>query len=134
MSTLSGQRPFASVAVVSIGLDEIVVRSSQDVEFFFTVNGVRRTQKDLKPILAESAFMPDGPNETIPGYLNAAQKQSLIANGTYNADGTVNLQTAERLGWTKVWHDREEAFKTSAEKAAAKRAAQHSGQGQPGQR
>jgi hypothetical protein len=30
----------------------------------------------------------------------------LIQNGTYNADGTVNMETARRLGWDKVWEER----------------------------
>jgi hypothetical protein len=34
-------------------------------------------------------------------------KRRLIENGTYNADGTVNLETAERVGWTKLWAERE---------------------------
>ena len=35
--------------------------------------------------------------------LNAVQKQHVIDNGTYNPDGTVNMRTALRLGWNKVW-------------------------------
>lgn len=37
----------------------------------------------------------------------------LISNGTYREDGTVNMETAERMGWTKTWADRE-AEKTAA--------------------
>ena len=33
----------------------------------------------------------------------ASTKSRLIANGTYNADGTVNMDTAKRLGWTEKW-------------------------------
>ena len=33
-------------------------------------------------------------------------KARLIANGTYNADGTVNMTTAERLGWAQKWRER----------------------------
>ena len=34
----------------SIGLDEIVVKGSRNVEFFYTVNGVRKAHKDSPPI------------------------------------------------------------------------------------
>jgi hypothetical protein len=30
----------------------------------------------------------------------------LISNGTYNADGTVNVETARRLGWDRMWEER----------------------------
>ena len=29
-------------------------------------------------------------------------QQRLVANGTYNADGTINRETALRLGWEKA--------------------------------
>jgi hypothetical protein len=41
-------------------------------------------------------------------------KRRLIANGTYNSDRTVNLETAERLDWAKAWRDREEQAKAAA--------------------
>jgi hypothetical protein len=34
------------------------------------------------------------------------QREMLISNGTYNPDGTPNLVTAERLGWSKIWAER----------------------------
>ncbi len=34
------------------------------------------------------------------------QKQMLVSNGTYKADGTVNMETARRLGWDKEWERR----------------------------
>ncbi|HXM75787.1 MAG TPA: hypothetical protein VN971_03355, partial [Thermoanaerobaculia bacterium] len=54
----------------------------------------------------------------IPAYLTEEAKRRLIANGTYNPDGTVNMTTAEKAGFTKIWADRE------AEKASTSRAAQ----------
>lgn len=48
-------------------------------------------------------------------------KQRLVENGTYNADGTVNMETAERMGWTKMWAEREEQAKAAAARAAAER-------------
>ena len=55
----------------------------------------------------------------MPLYLTEEARRRLIANGTYNADGTVNMATAERLGWTKMWADREAAAQEAHRKAAA---------------
>jgi hypothetical protein len=98
----------ATVAVIRIDLEGILVKASRNVEFFYTVNGVRKTHRDLKPIGPGSEFMPRSADARIPAYLTEGQKTMLVSNGTYNADGTVNMQTAERLGWAKAWRDREE--------------------------
>lgn len=96
----------ATVAVQSIGLDRIVVRGSRNVEFFYLVNGVRHAYKDNGPIAEnERMFVPETPDQPMPPYLPAALQQRLISNGTYNADGTVNMETARRLGWDKIWEE-----------------------------
>jgi hypothetical protein len=97
----------ATVAVKSIGLDRIVIQGSRNVEFFYTVNGVRRTFKDQKPIRRGSEFAPAKAEATIPRYLSETQKRLLIQNGTYRPDGAVNMETARRLGWDRVWAERE---------------------------
>jgi hypothetical protein len=100
----------ATVAVQSIGLDRIVVRGSRNVDFFYTVNGVRRSFRDFAPIQdAEEVYMPEKPGVTLDshGYLAADQKRALIQNGTYKPDGTVNMETAHRLGWDRIWAERE---------------------------
>jgi hypothetical protein len=58
--------------------------------------------------------MPESASETIPAYLTEEAKRRLIANGTYNPDGTVNLETAERLGWTRAWKEREDRGRRTA--------------------
>jgi hypothetical protein len=93
----------ASVAVVQAGLDEIVVKSSRNVEFYYSVQGVRKTFKDLQPIASGTEYVPRSDKETMSGALSPGQKQLLIQNGTYNPDGTVNMETAQRLGWDKNW-------------------------------
>ncbi len=97
----------AMMAVMSKDLEHIVVRSSKDIAFDYLVHGVRRAFKDFQSIRQSQEFMPRSGDEKMPGYLTEEAKQRLIANGTYNADGTVNMATAERLGWTKIWADRE---------------------------
>jgi hypothetical protein len=96
----------ATVAVQSIGLDRIVVKGSRNVEFFYTVNGVRATFPDHKAIDDGTEFVPKSADARIPRYLSEGQKQLLIQNGTYKADGTVNMETAQRLGWDRVWAER----------------------------
>jgi hypothetical protein len=102
----------ASFAVVRIGIDGILVKASRDVEFFYTVNGVRRAYNHWDPIQEnEKFFVPESPEATLPAYLSEEERGRLIANGTYNADGTVNMDTAERLGWTKMWAERQSAHR-----------------------
>jgi hypothetical protein len=52
-------------------------------------------------------FVPETAEERMPAVYTAEQRRRLIANGTYKEDGTVNMTTAERMGWTKMWADRE---------------------------
>jgi hypothetical protein len=94
---------FSQVAVVSMGLDSIELKSSRDVEFFYHVNGVRRTFRDWQVTVQSDEFRPSGPSATMPEYLSAEQKKSLIRNGTYNPDGTVNMSTARQAGWDVEW-------------------------------
>jgi hypothetical protein len=99
-------REMATIAVMEIGLDRIVVKGSRNVEFFYTVNGVRRSHEHLRPIVPGREFMPEGPEARLPAYLTDVQKAMLVSNGTYTADGKVNPQTARRLGWDKAWESR----------------------------
>jgi hypothetical protein len=110
---------FASVAVVSIDTDRIVLKSTRDVPFFYTVNGVRKSFKDVRPIVdSQTFFMPDSPRATMPLAYSDEQRRALIDNGTYNADGTPNMYTAERVGWARVWQEREERARADAARAA----------------
>ena len=97
----------ASVGVMKADLNEIVVQSSRNLEFYYLVNGVRHTQKGLTPIAEGTEFIPRHANSKIPAYLTEGQKRFLIQNGTYKADGTVNMETAHRNGWDRIWAERE---------------------------
>ncbi|HEX9147994.1 MAG TPA: hypothetical protein VF958_02415 [Thermoanaerobaculia bacterium] len=96
----------ATVAVESIGLDRIVVRGSRNVEFFYTVNGVRTTFKDFQPIQDNIAFVGTAEDAGMPGAWSPEQKRRLVASGAFNPDGTVNRETAHRLGWDSFWESR----------------------------
>ena len=102
----------AQMAVISRDLNQIVVRSSRDVTFDYHVNGIRRAFKDWQVVAEGREFRPVSPDQKIPTWLTEEAKSRLIANGTYNPDGTVNMNTAERLGWAKAW--REEAAAAAA--------------------
>src|SRR5262249_29745383 len=96
----------ASMFVVSEDLNQIVVRSSRDVRFHYMVNGVRRAFKDHQAIADGTEFIPRSSSDRMPSYLTEEARRRLIANGTYNPDGTVNMETAQRLGWAKEWSER----------------------------
>ena len=108
----------AGMYVVSEDLSQIVVRSSHDVMFHYMVNGVRKAYKDHQPIVAGDEFMPPHPGFRMPDSFAPDTKQRLIANGTYNEDGSVNMATAEKLGWTKVWAAKELARAKAIEVSA----------------
>jgi hypothetical protein len=97
----------ASFAVLKMDLDEIVVQASRNVEFSYLVQGVRATYRDVTPFRGAAEFMPRSAEAKLPLWLSPAQRQLLIQNGTYREDGTVNLETARRLGWDRKWAERE---------------------------
>jgi hypothetical protein len=99
---------FAQVAVVSAGLDVIELKSTRDVEFSYIVHGVRRAFRGFQPIQDGDEFAPESPDDRLPRYLTEEAKKRLVQNGTYNPDGTVNMQTAERVGWARKWREEEQ--------------------------
>ncbi len=108
---------FAQIYVESQDLNQIVVRSSKDVTFHYLVQAVRRAFKDFSPLARGYEFMPLSADAHMPLYLTDEAKRRLIANGTYNIDGTVNMVTAEKAGWTKVWADRKAEAEAAGKKA-----------------
>jgi hypothetical protein len=108
--------------VASKDLRRIVVRSAADVEFDYLVQGVRRGFRDLQPVQRGQEFVPRSLDDRVPAYVTEDAKRRLIANGTYNADGTVNVETAERLGWTRMWREKEQRDREAAQAARARAA------------
>jgi len=47
--------------------------------------------------------VPEGPSFRLPEAFSAVERQRLIDTGIYNADGTVNMNTAEKQGWAATW-------------------------------
>ncbi len=122
----------AIVSVASADLNSIVVQSAaKQVDFYYLVNGVRKSFKNWDPMAQPDHFMPESSDARMPMAFSPEQRRRLIANGTYNADGTVNMATAERVGWTRIWADRKAAAQAATEKnAAAVRAETQRGQAQ----
>lgn len=92
----------AQVGVVSMDLNHIVAEGSRDVEFSYLVQGVRRGYASLKPIQDNVYFVPASADAKMDPWPQQV-KDTLIRLGIYNADGTVNMETAERFGWAKAW-------------------------------
>ena len=107
----------AVVWVASEDLDQIVLRSAKDVKVHYLVQGVRRAYKNWEVISDGPEYQPMSPDGKIPDYLNAEAKRRLIENGTYNPEGTVNMNTAERMGWAAKWRQEAEARAKAAEPA-----------------
>ena len=97
---------FTQIWVESVDLNNVVIRSSRDVEFHYIVHGIRRAFRDFNPITQGQEFMPQTPGDTLSPGLPTEIRERLITMGVYNPDGTVNMRTAERLGWDRVWEAR----------------------------
>ena len=97
---------FVQVRVEKKEIDRVVVRTSKDTTFDWVVQGIRRAYKDAEVTPRSELLRPEGPDATIPAWLSPDEKARVVSNGLYNADGTVNLRTAERLGWTREWEAR----------------------------
>ncbi len=87
----------------SLDLDRVVVLGSQDLDFSYLVQGVRKGYVGYDPVQPNRIYVPHSATDTLPAWLTDTQRQTLIANGTYHADGTVNLTTAHNLGWDRLW-------------------------------
>src|SRR5262249_11289921 len=110
---------FTSVTVRSLDLDQAVVLGSRDVDFYYTLNGIRKGYAGYDPIKSNTVFVPSGLDHNIWTSLNAEQQLRLVANGIYNPDGTLNRETAHRLGWDALWNA------TGADGATADASATH---------
>jgi hypothetical protein len=108
----------ATVGVLRMDLNEIVAQSSRNLEFSYLVQGVRRTFEHFEPIVdAGVRYVRQGASSKLPAGLPEETRRRLIANGTYNPDGTVNMETAHRFGWDRLWAERSEEL-PSPEKAS----------------
>lgn len=91
--------------VESESLERIVVRASADTKLHYLVQGVRKAYRDFQPVVPGDEFMPRSPEDTLPLWLSEEGRRRLVSNGTFHPDGTVNMETAERAGWTRRWRE-----------------------------
>lgn len=104
----------ATFAVMRINLNEVVVKASRNVEFFYTVNGVRKGRSGFQPIRKNEYFRPASATDEMRDWPSAVRAK-LVANGTLTPEGTPNPETAERLGWKVLWEKEAADAKTRGE-------------------
>jgi hypothetical protein len=104
----------ATMAVEGKSLDRITVLSSHDVDFDYEIHGVHLGYRNFQSVSEGIEYAPRSPDDRMPAAWPEHVKQRLIANGTYNADGTVNMTTAERVGWAENWRKAEEKARSEA--------------------
>ena len=95
----------ATVAVLDEGPEGIVVQASRNVKVHYVVYAEREAVRNPDPIIENVHFRSD-PGRDFLANLPDTFRQLMIQNGTLNADGTANLETAKRLGWDKEWEKR----------------------------
>lgn len=84
-------------------IDGITVAGTPDVEFDYQVIGVRKAFADFTPVHANTSFVPRSAAQAknLAAALPPENVRRLIANGTLNADHSVNPLKAHRLGWDR---------------------------------
>ena len=92
--------------VSDLNLDQIVVQGARDVEFFYTVNGVRRDYARFEAIAHSNEFVPESAASRLSESLSDTARRNLVTNGAYHPDGSVNLETARALSWDRIWAQR----------------------------
>ena len=107
---LTPEGVWAPLYVASKSKEKILVQVAEggplDATFSYTVMALRDGFQDHEPIQENSHFTADGASawqfenqfaEDTPD--NIAIREMLMANGIMNADGSLNTQTAQGLGW-----------------------------------
>jgi hypothetical protein len=94
----------ATVAVISEGEDGIVIEASRNVKVHYVVYAERESFRQSSAIIDNVHFR--GESEDEMRHLPDSYRLRMIRNGTLNPDGTVNMETARRLGWDKEWEKR----------------------------
>lgn len=116
----------ANFAILQVDLNDIVIQASKDVEFFYTVTGVRASFRDHNPVQENLIYRPDAKagGGDIRLALSPSQLRVLMANQVLNDDGTWNRATAEKLGW-QVPEDADKAKQAEPARAVPVRPDNH---------
>jgi hypothetical protein len=89
----------AAIACVSRSLERVEFRGTADVEFDYVVHGVRAGFSDRDVIQPNRLFVPRRLSDARLAQLPAEAVRRLKANRILNDDGSVNEETAKRMGW-----------------------------------
>jgi hypothetical protein len=92
----------ASMFYLSKSLDRIEVGGTDDVEFDYFVNGIRRGFQDAQIVAENQSFIPRFRGVPYGTQYPQELRQILVDSGILNADFTPNEATAVRLGWTLI--------------------------------
>jgi hypothetical protein len=71
----------------------------------YVVYAEREAVRNPEAIVENVHFRPD-PEVDFLRNLPESYRLRMIQNGTLNTDGTVNMETARRLGWDRLWERR----------------------------
>ena len=91
----------ATLVCMTKSLDKIVFQGSSDVDFDYLVNGIRAGYEGREAIGPNQMFVPRRASDTRLASLPAEAVRRLKANGILKDDGTINEETARRLGWDR---------------------------------
>ncbi|MFQ5504093.1 MAG: hypothetical protein ACE5F1_04745 [Planctomycetota bacterium] len=109
--TLTPIQSLSPVAVWEVSRDRITVRGSDDCEFCYLVNGVRRGFTEYEPYLDNAFFKPEVRGIPFGTQYSKEYRDILVRNKILNPDYTPNESTAARLGWKLREPTREEALR-----------------------
>jgi hypothetical protein len=89
----------ATVAVMAEDADGIVVQASRNVKINYVVYALREGYENHEAIEPNTLYQPmfEGP---YTWHQNDHVMKLMRQNGTLNPDGTANIETVHRLGWT----------------------------------
>jgi hypothetical protein len=101
MTTLAPLDSAIPLRVAQEGPEGIVVRGAGNTRFHYVVYAERAEIVGYEPVTKNTSFTP-GLLERGggPGKLPESTRALLVKNGTLNADGSYNLETARAQGWT----------------------------------
>lgn len=97
---LTSIQSFSRLAAWEVSRERIVVRGTEDCEFAYQVNGVRRGFAKYEPYASSNGiFQPEVLGLPFGTQYPEQLRHILVQNGTLQGDFTPNPQTAARLGW-----------------------------------
>ncbi|MCB0669045.1 MAG: hypothetical protein KDC80_24640 [Saprospiraceae bacterium] len=79
--------------------NQLVIRSDEDVEFDFFVQGLRKGFDDFNPVQENSHFVPDREGPEFAKRFPTGIVKIMQQNGILNQDLSVNIEMARKMQW-----------------------------------